>query len=619
MACILPASRRVRRAVVFLAGPRGLLAIVLLGLLAAAPALRVGLGGHDDLVQRARLSGRSVAGLPPVKNILIEFFDFFPESARATMLDTGYLPWWTHPRLTANALRPLSAATHVLDYALWPDAIPLQHLHTLIWYAGAIVVTLLLVRRICGDRQVAALAALLFAVSDTHALPVAWLCNRNALVCFVLGGLAIYAHHRWRVGGRRGERAGGGAGAQAVALGASAAALLAGEAALGAMAYIAAYQLFVDRGSAVRRLLRLAPYGLLVVGWQICYRVFGFGSLGSDHYQDPGAVPLVFLRNLGERIPLLLLGQWTRISADLPGILPRPWQLAMVGLALGVVGLLVLLFRRQLREEPEARFWAGGMLLAMVPVCAVFPMDRQLLFPGLGAFALLARQAARLGWIGESGPAPASPLAPLATVPRAARVAVGALLVIHLLVAAVALPLRIEGWSRMLRWIDRADQAIPRTPAVAGQSVFWLIGYDFGNISVIAGRAVGGAPAPRASHVLSSYTTGVMVSRRDARTLVVQPDGGFLANAADRLMRSFPPPFRRGDRFSTSDYSATVEEVTPDGRPRRVCFRFSAPLEDPAYRWLYLGDGFHARGFRLPRVGEEVRLPAPRWRERRDG
>ena len=605
-----------RSAVAFLAGRRGPWALALAGVLLAAPAVGLGLG-VDDLLQRARLQGLSLPGLDPAGSVYLELFNFIPTSdaGRVAAREIGFLPWWASPELRIRFPRPLSAATHVLDHRLWPDSIALQHAHSLIWLALAILVAARLLRRLCPAPETAAVAALLFAVSDTHVLPAGWLCNRNALVCFVLGGLAILAHVRWR---RTGDVR-----MLAAALASAAAGLLGGEAAIGALGYIAAYELFLQRGARARRLLALLPYGSLVAGWQLGYRALGFGSSGSGWYQDPAVDRLGFVAAVGERLPVLLLAQWTRISADIGFFLSRPLQVCLVLVALLAVGLLGLVLRRQLKEDAHARFWAGGMLLSLLPACAAFPMDRVLLFAGVGAFALLAGQAARLGWIGErrrgqlalasgagGGRRPVHGAALGAR--RGTRLAVAGLLVIHGVVAPLAVPARLAGWGWMQHRFEGAERVIPDTPPVARQSVIWLNGADLGNMGLFASRLVRGAPVPRASHVLTSFATGATIHRPDGRTLVVLPEGGFLARPMDRLLRGPARPFHRGERIATLDYTATVEALTSDGRPRRVRFRFRRSLDSPRFRWLYFGDGYVAQPFRLPRVGESVRLNAPR-------
>ncbi|MBI4701936.1 MAG: hypothetical protein HY744_12430 [Deltaproteobacteria bacterium] len=586
-----------RRLAAWLAGPRGPWALVLIGLALGAPALRLGLGA-DNFVHRVRLAKLPLV-VPVRGSVLLDLFELIPASdgLRAAMREAGLLPWWTHPQARGGFPRPLSAATHVLDYWLWPDDLVLQHLHSLLWYAAAILAAILLYRQLLRAPATAALAALLFAVADAHALPAAWLANRNSLVAFVLGALAIAAHVRWRRGPARG------AGAPAFALAAFAAALLAAEAALASLGYIVAYELFLAHGPRARRALVLAPYLVFVVAWQVGYRALGYGVAGMGLYQDPVTDPLGFAAALAERLPLLLLALWARVSGEIWVFVSRPLQLGGLALALVVVVLLALLLRRPLREDALARFWAAGLLLSLVPACAVFPMDRLLVFAGLGAFGLLAGQAARLGWIGPR-PAPAPPPA------RAARAGMGVLLAIHLVVAPVVFPLRIAGWRWFLRRLDRAEHALPDDAALTRQSVVWLNGMDLSNVAMVMSRHVRGAPLPRASHVLTSFFTPALVSRPDAHSLVIRPEGGFLARPMDRLMRAAAPPFRAGERVTTRDYEATVEAVTADGRPAQVVFRFRTPLEDPSLRWLYLSDGVVPHAFRLPRVGETVSLHA---------
>ena len=69
-------------------------------------------------------------------------------------------------------------------------------------------------------------------------------------------------------------------------------------------------------------------------------------------------------------------------------------MITVVGPLLGAWVFLTLLFAvlsPLLRREPVARFWALGMVLSLIPICATFPMDRLLFFVGLGAAGLLAQ------------------------------------------------------------------------------------------------------------------------------------------------------------------------------------------------------------------------------------
>ena len=112
-----------------------------------------------------------------------------------------------------------------------------MHLESVVLYGVLVLVLARLYRRFF-TAPVAMLATLLFALDETHAFPVGWLANRNALFATIFGVLAIHAHDRWR---RDGWRAGAWLGPLAFA-----AALLSAEFGLCALGYLVAYAWFLD-------------------------------------------------------------------------------------------------------------------------------------------------------------------------------------------------------------------------------------------------------------------------------------------------------------------------------------------------------------------------------------
>jgi len=211
-----------------------------LGVVLTLPSLGAGLIA-DDYLQRAVLQD---SGVVPVEggpwSSLFTFVPGTPEGNQA-MLDAGVTEWTVHPQMKISFWRPLTVATHVLDYALWPDGLVLQHAHSLLWYALAVLAVAALYRRTIPSLAAAGLAALLFAVQDYHATAACWLANRNALISVALGALALVLHVRWRRGGGAAEAVGA-----PLCLAAS---LLAGESGLALAAYLAAYQLAGEEGS----------------------------------------------------------------------------------------------------------------------------------------------------------------------------------------------------------------------------------------------------------------------------------------------------------------------------------------------------------------------------------
>lgn len=561
------------------------LVLVALALLLSLPALGGGLA-LDDYVLRAKLTGD--LPMPADWNPYLDMFRFTsgdPGEGR-WLVQQGYAPWWMDQRMRAAFFRPLSAATHLLDRALWPEALPLHHLHSLLWYALLVLLGHRLYRRLSASAAAAGLAALMFAVDDAHYLPVMWLSHRNALVALTLGVAALLLHLRWR---RR-----GGWHHLALALCALAAALCGGEAALGAAAYIAAYQLTLDRGPLVTRLTRLAPYAALLAAWAVIYSALGYGASFSGMYVDPLREPLHFFQVMVERLPTLLLAQWGG-SVDAWMFLPRYLQLALAGAGLLVTLGLAWLFAPLLRQRAEARFWTLGMVLSLLPVCATFPMDRLVLAAGIGAFGLLACQVDQLGWLSPES---------AALVPRTRRWAFKLLLVANAALLPL-LPLRMLAFQQLSGRVDEDARRLPGDRAVPQQTFVFLNGVETAYVYTPLVRKAEGLRAPRRTALLAPLLARLELRRPDRQTLVIRADGGYFVHPGERLFWGPQRPFAQGEQVSTVDHQVRVTRITDDGRPLEVSFRFKVPLEHRSLRWFYARAG-HMVPFTPPAVGQAV-------------
>jgi hypothetical protein len=561
----------------------------LLAVLLTLPALGAGLIA-DDYFHRMILLGTPDGGSapPPLRSL----FSFIPEGRQEFMMDAGYLPWWSDPGIHIAFSRPLTALTHVADYALWPDRLALQHLHSLAWLLAGVALVASLYRKIHGATLTAALAAVFFAIEDAHALPAGWLANRNGLICLVAGTGVILLHLAWR---RRPSPW-----RLLLALAVLGVGLGCGEAAVGALAYVAAWQLTEKGTPWLRRLAPLVPYGLVVLAWRAIYVSMGYGTRGSSLYVDPGGQPFPFLLALAERWPILVLGQWLQLPIDLWLILPRVAQLVLAVVAVIVTAVVAALLWPLLRKERLARFWVLGMGLAMIPVCAAFPMDRLLVFAGIGAFGALAMLLESVGaW--PWGPARGA---------RWRRGAAWLLLIIHGPIAASLLVARTAALPLWGNIFSMGAEAGPAEPEVAEQTFVFVNGNDFPVVYTRLIRLIGGeAPAPRRVVQLGAMTTVNTVHREDERTLVITSRGGFLALYVDRLLASPERSFDVGERIERPDYLAEIRSITPDGRPSVVAFRFRTPLEHRGLRWLYWKDAELVE-FPLPGVGEHVVVEA---------
>ncbi len=564
--------------------------------LLSLPTLGFGLMADDHVHRLVIQSWLGDAELPPlleteVRHPLLDTFVFFrgdPELAHLEE-ERGLLPWWAAPDLKAAFFRPLTVVTHLVDHVLWPDTYWLMHLHSGLWMGLGLLLALWLFRSIHGSGPVAVLAFVLFAVEDAHGASVAWIANRNALIALVFGLLALLAHHRWRA---RGWWPGLPLGTLSFALG-----LLAGEAALATGGYLLAHALFLDRRarSRIAALACLLPHGLVLLAWAAVYRALEYGTAGADTYVSPTSAG--FVRAVFERVPILLSAQWFQLPSDLWIGIPRWGQLAFSVLGAALVALLLRAWLPLLRARAEARFWSLGMVLATVPICASFPMDRLLMFVGLGAAGLLAT------WAGERGR-----LDPDPDTRRPGRL-LTALLVLHLVTGPLLFPLKASGMWAAAQVFQAASDALPMDPGVTEQDLVFVNSVSMLTSYPAILRAHAGEPLPRSLLILGHIRSTLDYTRRDETSVAVRAEGGFLATPTEALLRGRQPPFEVGQRFRRGPMVVTVEAVTPDGRPDRVLATFDRPLEDPSLVWLVWADG-ELRAFDLPAPGETTRVEA---------
>ncbi|MGD8863428.1 MAG: hypothetical protein PVI30_25665 [Myxococcales bacterium] len=577
---------------------RAPLVIVVLFVALASPALTVGFTG-DDYYHRLVLTGPSgIEAIPADPGQLFIWADGNADRAHG-MMEVGMTAWWTDPDLVMAYFRPVSALTHRLDYALWPNNAFLMHAHSLLWFVLALWGLSRLYRRWLGDDAPAwlpTLALLLFAIDDAHGMALGWIANRNALVALAVAVPVLSLHDR---AAREGDRLAMLAGPPLLLL-----ALLSGEAALAITTYLFAYALFLDPGGPRRGLLRIVPHAVFALGWAIYYRASGYGARGSGLVMDPGGEPLRYLAKLAERLPVMLAAELGFPPSDGWEAYPAvtKWlPAAMFAWALLTLVLFALAFVPQLRRRPAARAFALGMMLSGLPVAAQFPHDRLLLFVGVGGAGLLAGLVAEV--IGDLRPqAPA--------LGRRMQRAMGwAAVVLHLGIAPLWLPLRVRAPLDGERMMDQADRSIDRSESVRGRTVVLInppmdayAGY------IPPKREALGIPRPRAIRWLATASSDVTVTREDARTLRVRPEHGFLRYAFDRMQRDPRNVMPVGYRVRFSDVEIEVTALTDDDRPAEIVARFDQPLEEGPYEFLKWGERRFVP-FALPAVGERVTLP----------
>jgi hypothetical protein len=534
----------------------------------------------DDLVHREYL-------LTGSKSIW-DMFGFLKADPQITagLMAEGKLPWWTLPELRVNFFRPLASLSHGLDYALWPDSAASMHAHSLVWFAACVAVAARLYRRFIDQPLIAGMAAVLFAYDDAHAIPVLWLANRNVLIAFFFGGMALLCHDRWR---RNAWRPGSWLAPLCLAL-----SLCGAEAGVATAGYLTAYALFIDRASWSSRVRSLIP--ALVVGlvWKVMYSSMGCGSWGSGFYTDPGSEPFRFAACVAERGPVLLMMQFfLPMSVDPLMALFGPSERWIIAgwVSVAVIGLIIA---SMIRSDRTARFWSLGMMLAIIPVCATIPMSRLLFFAGLGAFGVVA------SWVGAVGRM--SP-GPIRTVCRGV---LGTLLLIHAGAAPVGL------WLHTKELVPADSRAKIFVEIEAQQNSTSQILFVLNSPSVFHGqhRAIQMADASETLRFVAPSWCDVEVERRDDTTFVVRPEGGFLRRPMDALFRGAHHRMPNGHRVELPESVIEVTALTPDGRPAEIVVRCDRSLDHPDFVWVAWREGEY-RLIDAPRVHEVLQLAEP--------
>jgi len=569
------------------------LVVVVLAILLTLPSLWSGLlmdDYHHKLVMDDSDSPLRLLDSP------LDMFRFFPgDPERMKQLrDYGFVPWWTDEALKGAFWRPLSSITHWIDYKIWPDLPVLMHAHSILWYAALVIVVAFLYRRLMPWAWVAGLAAIFYALDDTHGIPVGFLANRNALLACFFGVLTLIAHDRWR---RCHWHLGVIVGPLLLSL-----SLLSAEAGIATCAYLGAYMLFLERTPWSRRWKSMLPYVCVVLLWRIIWTALDYGAEHMGLYVDPVTQPWRYLLAVTERLPLLLLGQWAAPPADVVMFLPPRTQawlrvgacLFLLCLGLGLIPLL--------RRDRVARFWALGMLLSVLPVCATFPSDRLLPFVGIGAMGLLAQFVHMV-----FGQCPGRPKTWAWRIP--ALCLGGFLLLDHLVIAPMALPLRAKNTMAPRQIMDLVTINKPFEDSIRDQD---LVIVNPPTAFLLAESLLRGAaleqPLPKHTRILtSSLFQPVNIHRPDAHTLIVQPEYGYYVWVLDKLFRSDAHALHQGDRVVLSGMHAEILELSPSNTVTKVAFVFDRPLQDPSFQWLKWQDG-RFTPLELPEIGQGMKL-----------
>jgi len=560
----------------------------------------------------------SDVGLPPnssgdLSEVVSDLFIAVRPDHNLEKLKTyGALPWWTYDGLRVSFWRPVSSFTHWLDYLLFPNSVMLMHAHNLLWFAVAIFLVATLYRRLMVCSWVAGLAALLYVLDDSSYFPAMWIANRNIFLSLFFGILTLLTHHRWRQHHS--------VSAAIVAPFCLLGSLLSAEAGVATFAYLFAYAVTLDRGSRLRRALSLAPAVFLIVLWRIVYSTLGHGAYGGNFYLDPAREPLRYAWAVITRSPVLLMGQWSCIPADIFNFIPDSAKAQYLPIITVFVVLVLIVLLPLVCKDRLARFWLIGMYLSAVPVCATVPMSRNLLFVAIGAFGLMSQFIA--GLVTKENWLPASRL-----WRGAAWTLCMLLIIVHLPMAVLA---RIST-PIMTSFLAKNVKSTMEIGSLEGSEDQDLVVVNAPNPSAFLYvpflRAYEGQPLPRAIRLLAPGFGPLEINRTDDNSVMLRARGGNLLACQEKDSIDFVYFYRyvsdvRGARHPLSaaaEYrvelprmSAEVIAVDGSSVPAEVLFKFAVALEDGSLRWLQWDweKGCYIP-FKVPAVGQKVHIRGP--------
>lgn len=550
--------------------------VLLLGLLVFLPAI-LSPFFLDDFLHVAMVEGEF-----PGKRSVFDFYDFVADDNRAAMLERGLLPWWAHPALRIRFFRPLASVLVWLDHAVFGHHALPMHVHSVAWWALAVLVVHRLYRQ-TFEARTSALAAAVFALAPCHWLPLAWLANRETLLAITFGVSGLLARHR-----------------PFVAFVCFALALLGGgEYALAFGGYVLAYAVVAREVPGRKRLALIGAFAVPAVAYLAVRTKLGYGAMGSGFYTDPLREPLAFVEKVPWRTVALLTESW--LSFDVSGFTPGSARWMVVAMLFGAATICVGPVRRALSGlSPERRVKATwlllGSFLSLAPVLAVVPAMRLLGICTLGIggiVAIVVEQA----WFRDAG-ADLSPSAPGRGAVELGWFAALLLAFVHLVHGpGTAFTLSLRHRREATKFVDGAAWLRARASNPETTDVGIVRGMSLTFFTPFAIDPRGRAPR---TWCLLAHAGHTLVVRRGERTfdLTTSSDRGLYPIGDGNLFRAENAPLRVGDEVRNGCVRAKILELGPRG-PRSVRLE----LENPT-KTLWVEDDYDGwKEVELPAVG----------------
>jgi len=595
-----------------------------MAVVATLPALTTGLL-NDDLAHWSvlaspsqadgRLSehgiGSENAGQLPAA-VSEQFAPMDPRRNLSKLREYGAIPWWTYEGLWVRFWRPLASFTHWLDYRIFGSSPIAMHVHNIVWLAAVVFLVTVMYRRLNGPAWMAGLAGLLFVLDDFTYFPAMWIANRNIFLSLFFGILCILWHHRWRQSGSRAHAL--------ISIIFLIGSLLSAEAGIATCAYLFAYAATLENGDFRARAYSLTPAILVTIAWRVIYNMLGHGASGGSFYLDPSLEPMRYVWATLVRGPILLMREWSRISADTFSCVPVSTQIILWPIVVVLLVVIMILIWPLLRTNRHARFWAVGMHLSVLPICATMPMNRNLLWVGIGACGLVGHFLG--GYVAKEQWFPQKRLKRFLTT-----MLFISIIVVHLpiaLLVRIASPFTTTLMINMVKEtmaVDSSDDLDGKQLIVVNApnpASFFYMPYA---------KAYEGKQLPRTIRVLAPAFSELEVTRIDDKTLKVRVKyGNLLTCKPDRWLdvdvvymleaissvRSNGNGFHKSDKVELPGMTAEIVELDDKSLPVAVIFKFDISLDDKSLAWVqwsWKKDQYFP--FEVPKIGKKAKVSGP--------
>ncbi|UCH97774.1 MAG: hypothetical protein JSV88_13225 [Candidatus Aminicenantes bacterium] len=556
----------------------------------------------DDFMQLGILEGVSpCTWLGPMD--IYTLADGDPVHMR-TLKDSGAFQWFWSPQFKAKFFRPLSSLLLLLDHAIF-GLNPIGYsLHNILWFASLIIAAGFLMQRAVPGR-ISTMAVVIFSISGIHWYVVYWTAARHIIVAASIGLWSLLAYTKWREQGWKKGRF--------ISILGILFSLLAGEAALGVLAYFFAYELLATDDALKQKLKNLLPFILMTIAYLIVYKSLGYGASAGSGYLSPLTVPLRFLLAFPGRFLALagsmIVGGHTELWM-FPSI-----RLYIILIAVLIIILFTILFKKvsSLKcngtgplayrvpsprgaqhigsSRRGARWMLVGSVISLIPFSVASPGARCLVVPFVGGAVIIS--FVLYYWWKSVRKLPGLKL-------RILSIFCWLLLFIHFVFAPIQ---RFVGpgfarevfVNRLKSVLEKAEFNHKQLP----QKIVLLTVPDFSiGLHSYYYRKLNRDPLPESWWVLSWESCDHRVYRSDSNTFELE-----LINGS--INRSF---LKQGTVIKLTGMVVTVLKAGKEGA-KCIEFRFDRSLNDSSLKFLaWIDEGL--KSIQMPPVGQSIFLPA---------